>query len=60
MLEDALWHTAITDPLNHAVVVPCGQGEQGRVVGHVAVGKDDGRLLLVDARYLVITETVKE
>ena len=25
-----------------------------------SVGKDDGRLLLVDARYLVITETVKE
>ena len=60
VLEDALWHTAITDPLNHAVVVPRGQGEQGRVVCHVAVGKDDGRLHLFEARDLVITETVKE
>ena len=33
-----------------------------RAVKHLSrsVGKDDGRLLLVDARYLVITETVKE
>ena len=33
---------------------PGGQGEQGHVVGHVAAGKVEGRLLLVEARDLVL------
>ena len=35
------------------------KGEQGRVVGHVAAGKDEGRLLFVEARDLVLQDLVE-
>ena len=70
MLEDVLGHAAITNHLNHAGVVPRvrkelaawklgAKGEQGRVVGHVAAGKDEGRLLFVEARDLVLQDLVE-
>ena len=71
VFEDMFGSSAVPDALDHTRMVPGvgedlapgqlgGEGEQGRVVGHVAGGEDQGGLLLVQRRNLCLQIFVEE